>query len=114
MYEIDYYVDQNGHCQVLGFIDSLDNKMRAKLFGRLELLEEYGPSLTMPYGRHLDEGIYELRVVQGSNITRALYFFVVGKRAIVTNGFVKKTQKTPKKEIERVKRARADWEKRHG
>ena len=83
--------------------------MRAKVFGRLLLLEEYGERLPMPFARHLEDGIFELRTPQGSNITRLLYFFFVGNRAIVTNGFVKKTQRTPRKEIERAKKFREIW-----
>ena len=109
MYEIDYYKDEKGSCPVADFMDALDVKMRAKLFGRLELLEKYGPLLTMPYGRHLRKGIYELRAVFGSNITRLLYFLADDCRAVVTSGFVKKTQRTPRCEIERALRLRQDW-----
>ena len=63
----------------------------------------------MPFARHLEDGIYELRIPQGSDITRLLYFFCIGDRAIVTNGFVKKTQRTPRREIEKAKRYRDDW-----
>lgn len=83
------------------------------MFGRLELLEEMGSQLGMPFSRHLDDGIFELRTVQGSNITRVLYFFVVGERVILTHGFVKKTQKTPLREIARAKRIRDDWRSRN-
>ena len=51
----------------------------------------------------------ELRCKLGSNITRALYFFYVGKCIVVTNGFVKKTQKTPPGEIKLAKDRRKDW-----
>ena len=50
-----------------------------------------------------------MRAKQGSDISRVLYFFVVGRRVILTNGFVKKTMKTPPREIERAKRYRADF-----
>lgn len=68
--------------------------MKAKTFGRLLLFEEYGERLPMTFARHLEDGIYELRTPQGSNITCLLYFFFLGNRAIVTNGFIKKTQRT--------------------
>lgn len=87
--------------------------MRAKVFGRLELLEEHEPALGMPFSRHLDDGIFELRTVQRSNITRVLYFFVAGGEIVLTHGFVKKTQKTPAREIERAKRMREDWRSRN-
>lgn len=41
----------------------------------------------------LEDSIFEVRAKQGNNITRVLYFFVVGRKIILTNGFVKKTQK---------------------
>lgn len=51
---------------------------------------------------------------QGSDITRVLYFFFIGKRAILTNGFVKKTQKTPPAAIELARKYKADYERRFG
>lgn len=53
-----------------------------------------------------------MRAKQGNDISRVLYFFVVGRKIILTNGFVKKTQKTPPREIDRAKRYRADYQKR--
>lgn len=113
MYEIDYYEDENGNKPVEAFINSLDAKMKAKVFGRLELLEEHGSMLGMPFSRHLDDGIFEPRTVQGNNITRILYFFVIGERVILTHGFVKKTQKTPFREIDKAKKMRNDWRRRN-
>ncbi len=97
---------------VVEFLDSLDHKMNAKLIGLMELLEEKGTELREPYSAPLGEGIFELRCKLGSNITRALYFFYVGKHIVVTNGFVKKTQKTPKPEIKLAKDRRKDWLRR--
>lgn len=113
MFEIEYYRTPEGRCPVETFIDGLDMRMKAKVFGRLELLEEYGPRLGMPFSRPLEDGILELRTVQGNDITRILYFFVVGERIVLTNGFVKKTQKTPSSEMGCAKRYRADWRKRN-
>ena len=94
---------------VADFLDSLDRKMNAKLLGLMELLEEKGTELREPYSASLGDGIFELRCKLGSNITRALYFFYVGKRIVITNGFVKKTQKTPPGEIKLAKDRRKDW-----
>ena len=71
-----------------------------------------GNDLREPYSKFLSDGIYELRAVQGNNITRVLYFFVVGQKIILTNGFVKKTQKTPESEIDLAKKYRKDYESR--
>ncbi len=98
-YDVLLYEKPNGDCPVQDFLDSLDNKMAAKMYGMIELLEENGPALRMPYSEHLQDGIFELRAKFSSNITRVLYFFYVDKKIILTNGFVKKTQKTPKNEL---------------
>lgn len=69
-------------------------------------MEYKGNNLREPFLKHLSDGIFELRVKQYSNIVRVLCFFVVGKRIILTNGFVKKTQKTPQIEIDIAKKRR--------
>ena len=68
-----------------------DVKMQAKLFRLLELLEWKGNALREPYSKAVSDGIFELRAIQGNNITRILYFFMDGKKIILTNGFVKKS-----------------------
>ena len=75
----------------------------------LQILSENGNNLREPYSKHLDDGIFELRAKVGSDISRVLYFFYVDQRIIVTNGFVKKTQKTPKSEIEKAKEIRKEY-----
>ena len=92
-FEVVFYEKENGECPVEDFLDSLDVKMRAKMVGLLELLEEKGNQLREPYSKAIDDGIFELRCKVGNNITRVLYFFYYEGRIILTNGFVKKTQK---------------------
>ena len=96
MYEIEFYDTEDGKCPVQDFIDSLDAKMKAKTLRTIDLLEANGPSLREPQSGPMEDGIFELRTKQSSNITRIFYFFYVGKKAVLTNGFVKKTQKPPK------------------
>ena len=86
--------------------------MKAKIKAMLDFLAEKGPALREPYSKHLEDGIFEVRAKQGSDISRVLYFFIVGKRVILTNGFIKKTAKTPPAEIMRAKDYRADYERR--
>lgn len=113
MFEVDFYSDRHGNCPIRSFLDSLDLKMRAKVLGRIQLLESEGADLRMPFSRHIDSGIFELRIPQGSNITRVLYFFFSGQRIVLTNGFVKKTQRTPRREIEKARAMKNDWMSRH-
>lgn len=89
--------------------------MRAKLLGIIDVLEEKGPLLREPYSKSLGDGIFEIRGQLGSDISRVLFFFYYNKRIILTNGFIKKTQKTPKMEIELAKKYRKDfWERENG
>lgn len=75
----------------------------------ISLLQENGNELREPYSKHLSEGIFELRTKLGSDITRVLYFFYYEQRIILTNGFIKKTNRTPANEIIRAKEYRADY-----
>lgn len=111
-YAVEYYEKQDGSRPAEEFILSQDVKMRAKIFMMLEFLESKGSELREPYSKSLGDGIFEVRAKQGSDISRVLYFFVVGRKIILTNGFVKKTAKTPAREISRAKHYRADYQKR--
>ena len=108
-FSVEYYEKEDGTRPAEEFILSQDVKMRARIFMILEFLEEMGPQLREPYSKSLGDGIFEVRAKQGSNISRVLYFFVVGQKIILTNGFVKKTDKTPACEISKAKRYRADY-----
>lgn len=111
-YTVEYYELEDGTRPAEDFILSQDKKMRAKIFSALELLELKGPELREPFSKPLGDGIFEVRAKQGSDISRVLYFFVVGRKVILTNGFIKKTTKTPAREIDRAKRYRADYQRR--
>lgn len=68
----------------------------------LDLLEKYGNTLDMPHAKPMGGGLMELRVRsgRGTQEVRVFYVFVRGKRIYLLHGFVKKTQATPKKEID--------------
>lgn len=108
-----FYQKPDGSYPVTDFLDSLDNKMRAKVIRSLKLLEAKGYLLRAPDSKELTDGIMELRTTFAGNISRVLYFFIVGNTAIATNGFIKKTQKTPIEEIERAKAYRLDYQRRN-
>lgn len=108
-FEVEFYEREDGTEPAKEFLLSLDVKMRAKMFKTIELLEANGTDLRLPYSEYLDDGIFELRAKVGSNISRILYFFIVGRKIILTNGFIKKTMKTPQQEIARAKNYRNDY-----
>ena len=106
---VDFYKEMDGSKPLGEFIKALDMKMKAKVVANLHLLEEYGSFAREPLSKPLEDGIFEVRAVEGNNIVRILYFFDEGKIIIATNGFVKKQQKTPKNEIELAKKRRKDY-----
>lgn len=108
-FEIVFYDKPDGSEPVKEFLLSVDDKMRARMMRTIELLAKNGTALRMPYSEHIVDGIFELRAKVCSDISRVLYFFVIGKRIVLTNGFVKKTQKTPKNEIELAKKYRNEY-----
>ena len=110
---IEFYRMADGTEPVADFIRSLDELMYAKTMHMIDLLEAHGYLLRPPYSKNLGNGIMELRISAGGNISRILYFFVVGNTAVLTNGFIKKTQKTPSAEIERAERYRKDYMRRN-
>ena len=92
------------------FLRSLNAKMRAKAFRSIELLKQFGPELPMPHSRKLvGSDLSELRVRLGSNICRLVYFFEGECVFVVTSGFVKKTDKTDRREIERALRIKTQY-----
>ena len=108
-YEVIFYDKADGTEPAKDFILNQDKKRRAKMMRTISLLADNGPDLRAPCSKPLGDGIFELRAKVGSDISRVLYFFIVGRRVILTNGFIKKTQKTPPAELERAKRYRADY-----
>ena len=111
-WEVDYYETENGDKPAREFVRNLPLKLEAKAYKEIALLEEFGTTLTMPYCRYMQDGIYELRIQQANNKARVFYFFVIGQKIILTNGFIKKTKKTPPAELEKALDYKADYERR--
>ena len=111
-FEVVFYRKADGSEPVRDFIDSLRPKLRAKMVADLAKLEQRNLELREPYAKSLGKGLFELRIGQANDIARAFYFFYEGRKIIVTNGFIKKSSKTPRSEIERARRYQRDWEER--
>lgn len=108
-FEIIFYKKADGTSPVREFIYSLEPSMQAKSLRAIDLLETNGNLMREPMSKALRNGIFELRVKFGSDISRVLYFFFVGRKIILTNGFIKKTQKTPAGQIELAEAYRKDY-----
>lgn len=81
------------------------DKVKDKIIWTLELIEEL-QRVPETYLKHMEntDGLFEIRVQQGSDIFRIFCFFDQGNLVVLANGFQKKTQKTPKQKIERALR----------
>jgi phage-related protein len=112
MYEVGFYRDRNDRCPGIEFLQQLQVPVRAKVAKWIELLEKEGPNLPRPYADVVKGKIRELRVHFGQHF-RLLYFFM-GKRIIITHGFVKKTDEVPEAEITRAQRCMEDFLQREG
>jgi len=112
MWNIIYYTRENGTIPVQELISSLPAKFGAKILFAIDLLEQRGISLREPYVKQMDGKLWELRIKFSSDISRILYFVPQGKDIVLLHGFVKKTQKTPAREIETARRFMADYQRR--
>jgi phage-related protein len=93
------------------FFDKQSKKVRAKIVWTLDLIEEL-PRVPETYLKHIEstDGLYEIRIQQGSDIFRIFCFFDQGQLVVLVNGFQKKTQKTPKNEIYLALKFKAEYE----
>ena len=101
---VNYFTDSEGNQPVKEWIKGLDKKLRLKIYRTFELLEQFNLNLKAPYVKPLEDKLYELRIKDQKGIYRVIYFAYTGREFIMLNGFIKKTQKTPKKEIELAKK----------
>ena len=80
-FEVEFYRKENGECPFLDFYFSMNDKLRAKTS----------------------------RTIQGSDISRVFYFFMIGQKIVFTNGYIKKRQKVDKNQIELAKKYRKEY-----
>ena len=114
MYTVEFYENAKGESDVWDFLEELRIKAETNKDARIQykqisfyiqLLQDNGTRLPDNITKHIDDGIWELR--PGSN--RVLYFFFKNNTFILLHHFRKKTQKTPRPEIEKAKTERADF-----
>lgn len=114
MYNIEFYEKSDGSSDVWLFLEDLRNRKDTNKDARIqykqatmyiELLQNNGTRLPENITKHIEEDIWELR--PGNN--RIFYFYRMENTFVLLHQFRKKTQKTPKKEIEQAKRERDDY-----
>src|SRR3990170_2044480 len=108
-----FYTTAEGNCPVKDFLDALPGKVAQKVTWVLRLLEDLDV-IPVTYFKKLTgtNEIWECRIQFGSNAYRLFCFFADGDVVVLTHGFAKKTQKTPKNEIERAEAYRLDFLRR--
>lgn len=99
---IEYYQTAGGSVPVAEFVDGLAPQAQAKFIRSLELLEQYGLLLREPWVRNIQDipKLRELRFISFGDIYRFFFFPVVGRKLILLHGFKKKTQQTPRRELQ--------------
>lgn len=114
MWEIEFYVKANGRSPGREFLDNLSFQDDLPFVDRMfNLLAEYGHGLRRPYVDYLQDDIWELRVKARRGQIRFFYFYFMGKKIIITHGFLKKTSKVPESEVKRAIKYRLDYYSRY-
>jgi phage-related protein len=115
LYDILFYKNKRGKRPILEFLRELDARTDKdsrikinKIYDYIDILREAGTSAGEPYTKHLDGEIWELRPLRD----RILFAAWDGKKFVLLHHFMKKTQKTPLKEIRQAKRNLADLKER--
>ncbi len=113
MREVVFYKTQSGDCPIEKFLNSLSAKQAKKVTWVLSLIEELA-LVPKQYFKKLagTSDIWETRIDVGSDTFRLLGFFDKGSLVILTNGFAKKTQKTPVSEIALAENRKKDYQNR--
>lgn len=111
-WEIIHYSNSQGKMPVFDFIQSLNPKTKSKLIELMDLLEEYGLKIGSSHSKKLTgTKLWELRILNPDNI-RVFYVAVVNKKFLLLHGFIKKKQKTDRKEIRLAEDRLSDYLKR--
>ena len=106
--EIIFYRKVSGECPVKDFMDSLPEKVIRKIGWVLKIIRGSEIAPAIYFCKLTDtQGLWEVRIKLGSNIYRILAF-MEGHTIVLTNGFIKKTQRTPVHEIERAQNYKRD------
>lgn len=93
-WHIEYY-----NSEVQQAILNLPGGLLARYLRLTDLMIDFGPNLGMPHTRAMGDGLFELRVKSKEGIGRVFYGTRIGRRIVMLHAFVKKSQKTPKKEL---------------
>lgn len=116
MFDIEFWEDKKGYSDVADYILSLSTKSDKnsminlrKIVAYMDVLSEKGSSVCYPVARHIEEEIWELRPLDN----RFMYAYITGSKIIILSHFIKKTNKTPKAEIEKAKKRLEEYKEKY-
>ena len=119
MYEVEFYRDKNGNSEIVDYLDELKEKgetskneriNRDKILAYMLALRQYGTRIGQPIVKHIDGSIWELRPLAN----RIFFFYWKDNKFVLLHHFIKKTQKTPPREIEAARAKMKDFIERQG
>lgn len=119
MYTVEFYKDKNGKSEISDYFYELVRKSKTdknakinknKIFSYIKALEVYGTRIGKPIVKHIEGNLWELRPLKN----RIFFFYWKDNKFILVHYFVKKTQNTPKREIEKALLNVKDWIERKG
>jgi phage-related protein len=119
MYTVVFYYDKSGKSGIVDYLDALkvsgqtsktDRVNRTKILAYIGALEQHGTRVGMPFVRHLDGDLWELRPLAN----RIFFFYWKDDKFVLLHHYTKKSRKTPSGEIERAKAEMKDYRERHG
>ena len=108
-FAIRFFETEFGNMPVKEWLLSLPKSHRREIGWRIEVLQERGHQLGMPMSKSLKKGLYELRVPYENVAYRVFYSFVEGNIVLLIHGIIKKSQKTPKKDIDLARKRLAEF-----
>ena len=119
MYEVEFYRDRNGKSQIVEYLDDLKEKgetsknervNRDKILAYMIALKQYGTRIGQPIVKHIDGSLWELRPLAN----RIFFFYWKDNKFVLLHHFIKKTRKTPSREIELARTKMKDFIERYG
>ena len=112
-YQVIYFISPSGENPVKKFLDSLQKVQKAKVFRIFQAYQLYGLSFIVPHTKKLTGfPLREIRI-RGKDSIRIIYVIRTERSILVLHGFIKKTQKTPQKELKIALARYKDWKARY-
>lgn len=118
MFDLIFYTDKSGHSEIIEYLDKLKDEAetnknarinRGKILSYLSALSEYGTRIGSPAVKHIDGNLWELRPLRN----RIFFFYWKDSKFVLVHHYIKKSQKAPKRELEKARNNIKDFLERN-